>query len=259
MAQHARSYSPATSPPTLAAFEAETARPGAYRFVRFRPPRSGPPLGPPVPGRGPTSGSTARSSSCSETCCHDGPGRARRRPQAFEDDPATTVVPEPPPEEEPVSAAGPAPPGGGTAGPMPGGLATQPAEPAAASASGFGWGGLLVSTLTGLVLIAAGLWFTSFVAVAVARDDWIGWVAAALLLAALSAAVLLGRELLGLLRSPASRACAAMPRPRCRRRTGRWRRRRSAVSRRCSRLSAPSNGTWSASARRSVTCAGPAS
>jgi putative membrane protein len=125
---------------------------------------------------------------------------ARRRPQSFEDDPAT-VIPAPPLEEEANPAAGPAAPGGGTAGAMPGGLATQPAEPVPPGAPGFGWGGLLASTLTGLVLMAAGLWFTGFVAVAVARDDWIGWVAAALLtLAALSAAVLLGKELLGLLR-----------------------------------------------------------
>jgi putative membrane protein len=122
---------------------------------------------------------------------------APRRPQAFEDDPAS-VIAEPNLGEE-AAAADPAdlPTGAATAG----GPVSAPAELPGAGAAGFGWGGLLIGALTGLVLVAAGLWFARFISVAVTRDDWIGWVAAALLaLAVLSALVLLGKELLGVLR-----------------------------------------------------------
>lgn len=121
---------------------------------------------------------------------------APRRPQAFEDDPAT-VIPDLRAEDEFVAAAGASP-----HGESPGSAAAaRPAGVGDSMTSGFGWGGLLVGTLTGLVLMAAGLWFTRFVSVAVAREDWVGWLAAALLaLAILSGVVLLARELLGIVR-----------------------------------------------------------
>lgn len=63
---------------------------------------------------------------------------------------------------------------------------------------GFHFGGILFSAMAALASIAAGLWFTRFVSVALERRDWIGWVAFGLLL--VIALALLGivlRELLG--------------------------------------------------------------
>ncbi len=66
---------------------------------------------------------------------------------------------------------------------------------------GVRFGAIFVSALVSLATLAATLSFLRFVSVALARDDWIGWTAAALLaLAALSGLVLAGRELIGLLR-----------------------------------------------------------
>jgi putative membrane protein len=64
-----------------------------------------------------------------------------------------------------------------------------------------GWGGLLVSAALALAGVAASLWFARFVSIAVARNDWIGWAAFALLcVIGLSAAVLVLRELVGMMR-----------------------------------------------------------
>lgn len=64
-----------------------------------------------------------------------------------------------------------------------------------------GWGGLLVSAAVALAGIAVSLWFTRFVSIAIARDDWIGWTAFALFaVIGVSAAVLLLRELVGMIR-----------------------------------------------------------
>ncbi len=83
---------------------------------------------------------------------------------------------------------------GGTAG---AGLATA----AATAKRGIRWGAMLMSALTGLAMLAAGVWFTRFVSVAVARDDWVGWTATALVtIAMLALAAILIRELVGLSR-----------------------------------------------------------
>ncbi len=63
---------------------------------------------------------------------------------------------------------------------------------------GFRFGGILFSAMAALASIAAGLWFTRFVSIALERQDWVGWVAFGLM--AIIALALLGivlRELLG--------------------------------------------------------------
>jgi len=63
------------------------------------------------------------------------------------------------------------------------------------------WGSLFFSAMLTLSALALSLWFTRFVSVTLSREDWIGWIASGLLgLMALSAAVMLARELIGLLR-----------------------------------------------------------
>lgn len=63
---------------------------------------------------------------------------------------------------------------------------------------GIRWGSLMLSAMGALASLAAGLWFTRFVSVALERQDWVGWIAAGLLtVIALSALVLLLRELWG--------------------------------------------------------------
>jgi putative membrane protein len=67
--------------------------------------------------------------------------------------------------------------------------------------SGFRWGAILVSCLAGLAGLAAGLAFGRFVSAAFERQDWVGWLATGLGVAAIVAAlVLLFKELFGLLR-----------------------------------------------------------
>jgi putative membrane protein len=63
---------------------------------------------------------------------------------------------------------------------------------------GVRWGSLMLSAMAGLASLAAGLWFTRFVSVALERQDWVGWVAFALMsVIALSLIVILARELIG--------------------------------------------------------------
>lgn len=63
---------------------------------------------------------------------------------------------------------------------------------------GVRWGSLMLSAMFALASLAAGLWFTRFVTVALERQDWVGWVATALMsVIALCLAVLLLRELWG--------------------------------------------------------------
>ncbi len=121
------------------------------------------------------------------------PPREDRRPRAFSLDDPALVMPPTKPDGETTAADGdqahtPA--------------ASGWAVPAAADiAAGIRWGQVLVSAAIGLALLAAGLWFARFVAIALARDDLIGWTAWALaLLMGLAALVLGVRESLGLLR-----------------------------------------------------------
>ena len=63
------------------------------------------------------------------------------------------------------------------------------------------WGTLFVSAMLALSGLALTLWFTRFVSVTLAREDWIGWLATGLLgLMALAATVMLLREAIGLFR-----------------------------------------------------------
>ncbi len=60
------------------------------------------------------------------------------------------------------------------------------------------WGGVLLSAMASLAALAAGLWFTHFVSIALQRDDWIGSLAAGLAaLAALALIAMLLKELMG--------------------------------------------------------------
>ncbi|MEZ5899573.1 MAG: TIGR01620 family protein [Hyphomicrobiaceae bacterium] len=68
-------------------------------------------------------------------------------------------------------------------------------------ARGIRWGSIMLSAMAALASLAAGLWFTRFVTVALERQDWIGWMAFGLMsLAAFSAVVIVLKELWGLRR-----------------------------------------------------------
>lgn len=63
---------------------------------------------------------------------------------------------------------------------------------------GFHFGSILFSAMAALASLAAGLWFTRFVSVALERKDWIGWVAFGLMsIIALTLLAIVLRELLG--------------------------------------------------------------
>lgn len=113
----------------------------------------------------------------------------KRPPQVFDpDDPVLVVAPEPPP-------AAPSPAGSDDPD-----LAVD-APAGRAKRSGPGWLSLFVGAMVSLAALAASLSFAHFVSIALARDDWIGLVAWALLgLAAVSGAVLALREIIGLMR-----------------------------------------------------------
>jgi putative membrane protein len=77
-------------------------------------------------------------------------------------------------------------------------IATQRSLTASDLDRGVRWGGLMLSAMASLASLAAGLWFTRFVSVALERDDWAGWVAAGLMgLIVLSLSVIIVRELIG--------------------------------------------------------------
>ncbi len=62
-------------------------------------------------------------------------------------------------------------------------------------------GGIFISAVTALVGLALSVSFAQFVATAVARNDWVGWTATSLaVVAAVSALLLIGREIVGLLK-----------------------------------------------------------
>jgi putative membrane protein len=63
---------------------------------------------------------------------------------------------------------------------------------------GIRWGSIMLSAMASLASLAAGLWFTRFVSVALSRQDWVGWVAFGLMaIIALALTVLIARELIG--------------------------------------------------------------
>ncbi|HFB2048048.1 MAG: TIGR01620 family protein [Hyphomicrobiaceae bacterium] len=66
---------------------------------------------------------------------------------------------------------------------------------------GIKWGMILISSMFVLLLLAAGVWVAGFTALALNRDDWVGWTAQSLLIVALVAStVVVLREVLGFLR-----------------------------------------------------------
>jgi putative membrane protein len=63
---------------------------------------------------------------------------------------------------------------------------------------GFRFGSILFSAICALASLAAGLWFTRFVSIALERQDWVGWVAFGLMMViALALAGIVLRELIG--------------------------------------------------------------
>ena len=117
------------------------------------------------------------------------PTEPARAPRAFKiDDPAVGGA-----DDDAFADAGPTPDRAATTGVTPRRVLT-----AGDVKRGFRWGGLFFSAMAALASLAASLWFARFVAVALERQDWIGWSAFGLLgLMALSALVLILRELWG--------------------------------------------------------------
>lgn len=120
-----------------------------------------------------------------------------RRPRAFApDDPALKAGA--------AAAAAESPPLDD--GPLAARRARQAARPTirptvADLSRGIRWGSLLLSGAVGLLALATALWFTRYVEVALERQDWIGWLAFALLcLVGVSTTVLILREIVGMFR-----------------------------------------------------------
>lgn len=116
-----------------------------------------------------------------------------RRPAVFSaGDPAVTVT-------DPVDAATTPFDAIATAGPAPDAGFRIPTS--TGLQRGMRWGALFISAGVALTSLAAGLWFTNFVSVAIAREDWVGWAAAGLLTAmGLAVVMLAARELIGFFR-----------------------------------------------------------
>lgn len=118
----------------------------------------------------------------------------KRRPQLFDpDDPGLSMPPDPPPAELRSSAQR-----GGDDEPNRSADLRIGLDDAR---RGFSWGAMLLATMGMLASIALALSFARFVSVAFERNDWIGWTSfALLLLAALSAGMLILREAVGFVR-----------------------------------------------------------
>lgn len=114
-----------------------------------------------------------------------------RRPRAFSPSEAEVIEPAAPQAE--------------TAGE---GAPTQPTLPAGLQMPTFGdidrgmrWGTWLLSAMGALASIAFGVWFSRFVSVAIAREDWIGWISFGLAIIILvTLLMLILRELIGFVR-----------------------------------------------------------
>jgi len=125
----------------------------------------------------------------------------RRAPRAFAaDDPrlkaagatASSAANTDDPADEPPPPAAERLPTGGIKIPWP---------TAAGVSSGVRIGALFISAVVSLATLAAAVSFLNFVSVALARDDWIGWLAAGLLaVVAATGIILIGREIAGLFR-----------------------------------------------------------
>ena len=115
-----------------------------------------------------------------------------RKPRVFDaDDPAIeTTSAEPAPFD---------PPELGTT--RPDGAAPAAAPAGSGMSRGIRWGAVFLSAMASLTLLAASLAFTGFVADAMTRADWIGWLATALAATAtVSLVVIVLREVIGILR-----------------------------------------------------------
>lgn len=108
-----------------------------------------------------------------------------RRPRVFAPDDPKLVADAP--EPTPPDAAGPE---------------TEPTSDAALRRDGSASiGGLFLSAVAGLVVLALTVSVTGFVSQALAREDWIGWIATALLALMLATGIIIvARELIGLVR-----------------------------------------------------------
>ena len=115
----------------------------------------------------------------------------QRSPRAFTpDDPAL--------EAEREDVADPMPPGQ-TARDADAGASARPTF--ADLKRGIRWGGILIAALSAAASISAALWFHRLVSVALARDDWVGWLVVGLIgVAAAAGLMLAGREIVGMLR-----------------------------------------------------------
>lgn len=116
--------------------------------------------------------------------------KSRRAPRAFSADDSTIVKREEETAEKELEALAPpeSPP-----------LRSETAT--TELSRGLKWGGILFTALGGLVVLGAGLWLNDLVASLSARQDWIGWVALALVaVATLAAAMMALREAWALLR-----------------------------------------------------------
>jgi putative membrane protein len=120
--------------------------------------------------------------------------RKPRAPQVFDaDDPSVQETPEPTSTDQPTDRATTAPP--------PDDTESRVGETVSRFDAGIRWGALLFSAAVGLATLAAGLWFSRFVSVAVTRADWLGWIAKGLaVIIAAALVVLLAREVFGFLR-----------------------------------------------------------
>ncbi len=118
--------------------------------------------------------------------------KAARRPRAFRvDDPQL--------RRDDPAAAGLV--DGGSANPAPTDTSGAERTLPIALKRGARWGAWLISSLTGLITLVAGLWLHGFVAELLARNDWIGWTGLALLaLAGFTALMLILREIMALAR-----------------------------------------------------------
>lgn len=121
------------------------------------------------------------------------PGEKPRAPRAFRiDDPALK-------DAEDIEILGET----AKDGPAPSRRAAAPGVPMRGISAkdvqrGIRWGSIMLSAMAALASIAAGLWFTRFVTIALERQDWVGWVAFGLMsLIALSGTVLIVKELWG--------------------------------------------------------------
>jgi putative membrane protein len=114
-----------------------------------------------------------------------------RRPRAFSPSEAEIIEPAAP-QAESADDGPPARPA------LPAGLQIPTFEDIG---RGVRWGTWLLSAMGALASIAFGVWFSRFVSVALAREDWIGWISFGLAVVILVALVMLVlRELIGFVR-----------------------------------------------------------